>query len=206
MLATSPALRFRNNLQDEISGESTARYGSGAVFERPSFQDSYMDTGDTSASATQSPMTRSSSHSPNQSNSGTSSVALSMQSSADEHNQVEPRTAIGSMKSDEVGNDRMPTIVKHAENNVDISSRSPGTKRRQPVSPPSSHDACLSAQRSSSKKPKALVENAKVLADRYELCDVKDIVILIADMISELLQTNDNLPLRESVLTRFHSR
>jgi hypothetical protein len=38
------------------------------------------------------------------------------------------------------------------------------------------------------------------------LCSVEDMVILIADMISELIETNDNLPLRDVVLTRFHSR
>jgi hypothetical protein len=45
-----------------------------------------------------------------------------------------------------------------------------------------------------------------VLPARYELCAVEDMVILIADMISELIETNDNLPLRDVVLTRFHSR
>ncbi|KAL3417651.1 nuc-1 negative regulatory protein preg [Phlyctema vagabunda] len=46
----------------------------------------------------------------------------------------------------------------------------------------------------------------KILPLRYELCEVEDMVILIADMISELIQTNDALPLRTGVLTRFHSR
>jgi hypothetical protein len=46
----------------------------------------------------------------------------------------------------------------------------------------------------------------KLLPSKYELCDVEDIVVLIANMISELLETNDDLPLRSGVLTRFHSR
>lgn len=46
----------------------------------------------------------------------------------------------------------------------------------------------------------------KVLPAKYEFCEVEDMVILIANMISELIQTNDELPLRSGVLTRFHSR
>lgn len=46
----------------------------------------------------------------------------------------------------------------------------------------------------------------KVLPTHYEFCEVEDMVILIANMISELIETNDDLPLRSGVLTRFHSR
>ncbi|KAI0999957.1 hypothetical protein K3495_g8243 [Podosphaera aphanis] len=46
----------------------------------------------------------------------------------------------------------------------------------------------------------------KKLSPRYELCSVEDMVFLISDMIQELIQTNDNLPLQSEVLTRFHSR
>jgi hypothetical protein len=46
----------------------------------------------------------------------------------------------------------------------------------------------------------------KILPAKYEFCPVEDMVILIANMISELIETNDNLPLRSNVLTRFHSR
>lgn len=84
--------------------------------------------------------------------------------------------------------------------------RSPSTKRRQvldqtiPVSSPSESHLSIPKRLKSSKRV------PKVLPSKYELCDVEDIVILIADMISELIQTNDNLPLRDVVLTRFHSR
>lgn len=46
----------------------------------------------------------------------------------------------------------------------------------------------------------------KILPLKYEFCPVEDMVVLIANMIQELIQTNDNLPLRTGVLTRFHSR
>jgi hypothetical protein len=46
----------------------------------------------------------------------------------------------------------------------------------------------------------------KILPINYEFCDVGDLVVLIADMISELIQINDRLPLKDGSLTRFHSR
>ena len=82
---------------------------------------------------------------------------------------------------------------------------SPSLKRRQKQeeapSPIVSKNETLDAKR-------VRPEHApvKVLPVRYELCEVEDIVILIANMISELIETNDDLPLRQGVLTRFHSR
>jgi hypothetical protein len=46
----------------------------------------------------------------------------------------------------------------------------------------------------------------KVLPAKYELCDVKDLVTLISNMLMELVQFNDGIPLRDGGLTRFHSR
>ncbi|KAL2891221.1 Nuc-1 negative regulatory protein preg [Ceratocystis lukuohia] len=47
----------------------------------------------------------------------------------------------------------------------------------------------------------------KVLPIHYEMCQVEDLVVLIAHMLSELIETNDSLALRGSgSLTRFHSR
>ncbi|KAK9798836.1 putative Nuc-1 negative regulatory protein preg [Seiridium cardinale] len=46
----------------------------------------------------------------------------------------------------------------------------------------------------------------KVLPLRYELCEVEDMVILIANMLSELIETNDSLAMKSGHLTRFHSR
>lgn len=47
---------------------------------------------------------------------------------------------------------------------------------------------------------------AKVLPQRYELCQVEDIVVLVANLLCELIEANDKLALRAGHLTRFHSR
>lgn len=59
---------------------------------------------------------------------------------------------------------------------------------------------------SSPKRTKPAQLPVKTLPARYEFCEVEDMVIIISNMISELIQTNDRLPLRDGVLTRFHSR
>jgi hypothetical protein len=46
----------------------------------------------------------------------------------------------------------------------------------------------------------------KILPVNYEFCDVEDLIMLIAGLISELVQINDQLPLRDGGFTRFHSR
>jgi hypothetical protein len=46
----------------------------------------------------------------------------------------------------------------------------------------------------------------KVMPLKYERCDVKELGVLIADMLMELVRLNDKIPLKEGQLTRFHSR
>ncbi|KAF2454463.1 cyclin-domain-containing protein [Lineolata rhizophorae] len=47
----------------------------------------------------------------------------------------------------------------------------------------------------------------KAMPLRYEACDVKDLGVLIAEMLMELVRINDEaFPLRDGQLTRFHSR
>lgn len=84
--------------------------------------------------------------------------------------------------------------------------QSPMAKRRQFKETAESSSSSSTTRSIPSKRTKSAKTAAKVLPARYELCDVEDMVILIADMISELIETNDNLPLRDVVLTRFHSR
>jgi hypothetical protein len=57
-----------------------------------------------------------------------------------------------------------------------------------------------------SKRPKPDTSPPKVLPMKYELCQAEDIVVLVAHMIGELIETNDALALRTGHLTRFHSR
>lgn len=83
-------------------------------------------------------------------------------------------------------------------------THSPALKKRQTSD--EVHLAVKTGQAIPTKRVRAAQAPIKVLPLKYEFCDVEDMVILIANMISELIQTNDGLPLRSSVLTRFHSR
>ncbi|KAI8947296.1 cyclin-domain-containing protein [Xylaria longipes] len=79
------------------------------------------------------------------------------------------------------------------------------TKRRN------SHDhgivsAVGASQSSSPKRTRPNASPPKVLPLRYELCEVEDMVTLIANMIGELIETNDSLAMKSGNLTRFHSR
>ncbi|KAL2021574.1 hypothetical protein VTK56DRAFT_7073 [Thermocarpiscus australiensis] len=57
-----------------------------------------------------------------------------------------------------------------------------------------------------SKRPRPDTAPPKVLPQRYERCPVEDMVVLIAHMLGELIETNDSLALKSGHLTRFHSR
>ncbi|KAK4122906.1 cyclin-domain-containing protein [Parathielavia appendiculata] len=57
-----------------------------------------------------------------------------------------------------------------------------------------------------SKRAKSDTTPPKVLPLRYEHCAVEDMVVLIAHMLGELIETNDSLALKSGHLTRFHSR
>ncbi|KAI1740530.1 cyclin-domain-containing protein [Xylaria scruposa] len=83
-----------------------------------------------------------------------------------------------------------------------------------PLSPSkrrNSHDhgvvsAVGASQSSSPKRTRPNASPPKVLPLRYESCDVEDMVTLIANMIGELIETNDSLAMKSGNLTRFHSR
>ena len=85
-----------------------------------------------------------------------------------------------------------------------LEPQSPSSKRRQSEFGPSS--AGSSSQNVTPKRARGAQTAVKILPIKYEFCGVEDMVILIANMISELIATNDGLPLRTGVLTRFHSR
>ncbi|KAI9840783.1 MAG: hypothetical protein M1837_001313 [Sclerophora amabilis] len=59
---------------------------------------------------------------------------------------------------------------------------------------------------SSPKRPRHPRPAVIVMPAKYELCDVKDLVVLISDMLMELVRFNDDIPLKDGRLTRFHSR
>jgi len=98
------------------------------------------------------------------------------------------------------------TLISAASPTPSPQPPSPRAKRRQFKETAESGSSSTSVQSAPQKRSKSAKTAAKILPVRYELCAVEDMVILIADMISELIETNDNLPLRDVVLTRFHSR
>ncbi|KAI1269766.1 cyclin-domain-containing protein [Xylariaceae sp. FL1019] len=102
-----------------------------------------------------------------------------------------------------------PTLSPAPVSNPSLNPLSPSKRRGS-----ESHDrqsqhpsAVIGATQSSS--PKRTRPNAgppKELPLRYDLCKVEDMVILIANMLSELIETNDSLAMKSGNLTRFHSR
>ncbi|PMD38915.1 cyclin-domain-containing protein [Hyaloscypha variabilis F] len=77
-------------------------------------------------------------------------------------------------------------------------------KRRQSQDVPTA--IIGSSEPLATKRAKSGDSPVKVLPYKYEFCPVDDMVVVISHMISELIETNDQLPLRNGVLTRFHSR
>jgi hypothetical protein len=85
-----------------------------------------------------------------------------------------------------------------------LQPESPAMKRRQSQVVPTAITG--SSQPLATKRAKSEESSVKVLPFKYEFCPVDDMVVVISHMISELIETNDQLPLRSGVLTRFHSR
>lgn len=71
---------------------------------------------------------------------------------------------------------------------------------------PRDGSAALQVPSSPAKRARQQEPNVKVMPLQYETCDVKDLGILISDMLMELVRLNDGYPLRDGTLTRFHSR
>lgn len=63
-----------------------------------------------------------------------------------------------------------------------------------------------SDQSSPAKRARPQDRTVKVMPLKYETCDMKDLGVLISDMLMELVRINDVRPLRDGQLTRFHSR
>ncbi|KAL2265673.1 hypothetical protein VTJ83DRAFT_6773 [Remersonia thermophila] len=79
-------------------------------------------------------------------------------------------------------------------------SQVPGSTTSAPV------DAGSSSHAGVAKRPRTAERPTKTLPLRYELCPVPDMVVLIAHMLGELIETNDAIALSSGRLTRFHSR
>lgn len=59
---------------------------------------------------------------------------------------------------------------------------------------------------SAPKRARAESGSVKVMPRAYEECNAKDLGVLISNMLMELIRLNDQIPLRDGRLTRFHSR
>ena len=64
----------------------------------------------------------------------------------------------------------------------------------------------LASKGSQSKRLRPSKPTSKVLPREYDQADPRDIVVLISSMLLELIRFNDNIPLHQGRLTRFHSR
>ena len=80
------------------------------------------------------------------------------------------------------------------------------SKRRNSQGPGGSSAALFPGEASFPKRSRQDSAAPKVLPLRYELVSVEDMVILIAHMLGELIETNDAIALKAGHLTRFHSR
>lgn len=76
----------------------------------------------------------------------------------------------------------------------------------QPEAPPRQIGHVPNVLASPAKRVRAQEPSVKVMPLKYETCDVKDLGVLISDMLMELVRLNDGYPLRDGQLTRFHSR
>ncbi|OWP00851.1 hypothetical protein B2J93_2544 [Marssonina coronariae] len=123
--------------------------------------------------------------------------------STSEESVDQPKPVKTELQDEEITSSVVRTSAPSSPTKPALQPESPGLKRRQSQGTGSSIP--VTTQTIRTKRPRSDQE-PKVLPLKYELCAVEDVVILIANMIQELIQQNDTLPLRNGVLTRFHSR
>ncbi|KAG0647795.1 Phosphatase regulation [Hyphodiscus hymeniophilus] len=99
----------------------------------------------------------------------------------------------------------VPTSIPPSPLKPILKPESPSIKRK-----PTTDSEQSSASRNDQlavKRVRSAPAAVKILPVKYEECAIEDLVVLIASMIAELVETNDALPPRPNpVLTRFHSR
>ncbi|KAL8704880.1 MAG: hypothetical protein Q9201_001996 [Fulgogasparrea decipioides] len=84
---------------------------------------------------------------------------------------------------------------------ADSNAASSATLVKEPSSATSS-----SSQGSSPKRARPAKPAVTVMPAQYETCNIQDLVVLISNMLMELVRFNDDIPLKDGRLTRFHSR
>ncbi|EON61767.1 hypothetical protein W97_00983 [Coniosporium apollinis CBS 100218] len=83
---------------------------------------------------------------------------------------------------------------------------SKNARASEPASASASAPVLQAGQPSPQKRIRPSSSAVKVMPVKYETCDVKDLGVLISDMLIELVRINDGFPLKDGQLTRFHSR
>lgn len=71
--------------------------------------------------------------------------------------------------------------------------------------PTSVHEA-TNVSDAATKRARLETDTVRIMPAQYETCNPKDLGVLIANMLMELIRLNDTIPLRDGKLTRFHSR
>jgi hypothetical protein len=102
-----------------------------------------------------------------------------------------------------------PQPIAPAQNEQPQGRRTPRESARpagEPAAVPREASTVLQVPASPAKRARPQEPNVKVMPLQYETCDVKDLGVLISDMLMELVHLNDGYPLRDGTLTRFHSR
>ncbi|KAK5661533.1 hypothetical protein OQA88_11437 [Cercophora sp. LCS_1] len=87
-----------------------------------------------------------------------------------------------------------------------VQSLSPSKRKSTDEVPSKAQPNAAESPSTLAKRPKPAEAPPKILPLKYENCAVEDVVVLIAHMLGELIETNDALALRTGHLTRFHSR
>jgi len=76
-----------------------------------------------------------------------------------------------------------------------------------PSDPQEARSALNTPANGASKRPRPNHrDTVKIMPRAYETCHPRDLGILISNMLMELIRLNDQIPLRDGRLTRFHSR
>ncbi|KAL8794053.1 MAG: hypothetical protein Q9195_003353 [Heterodermia aff. obscurata] len=75
-----------------------------------------------------------------------------------------------------------------------------------PSSSSSSTTTTTTTSTSAAKRPRHPTSQPKLLPADYSACDTTSLCTIISNMLLELIRLNDDIPLRDGGLTRFHSR
>jgi hypothetical protein len=102
-----------------------------------------------------------------------------------------------------------PQLVAPAQNAQPQNRRLPNESSQTAVGQervPPEASAVLQVPPSPAKRARPQNPSLKIMPLLYETCDAQDLGVLISDMLMELVRINDEQPLRDGTLTRFHSR